>query len=234
LDVAHIGHTKAVLLDVDGTLYRQAPLRALMAAELLTLPFANPLRATARLRALKAYRTAQEDLRTRAVARPAEEQITAAVAASGLPREDVESLVAEWMIQRPLKYLRFCQVRGVSSFLAWAERSGVKTGVLSDYPAHEKLAALGIRSQMSLVLCASDPDIAAFKPSPKGFLRACAYWNLSPADTVFVGDRPEVDAAGARAAGMRCVIVSRTPAPAGADYAVVSSFEELTRVFDNR
>src|SRR5688500_2693868 len=56
---------RAVLFDLDGTLYRQAPLRALMALELLALPLIfNPVRAPRHWRALGAYRRAQEHLRT--------------------------------------------------------------------------------------------------------------------------------------------------------------------------
>ena len=36
---------RAVLFDLDGTLYRQKPLRRLMALELMTLPLAGPLQA---------------------------------------------------------------------------------------------------------------------------------------------------------------------------------------------
>ena len=54
-------------------------------------------------------------------------------------------------------------------------------GVLSDYPAEAKLQALGLAGRFSPVLCATDPEIGAFKPNPRGFLHACAVWNLPPA-----------------------------------------------------
>ena len=79
----------------------------------------------------------------------------------------------------------------------------------------------------------SDPEIDAFKPSPRGFLRACELWDLEPADVLFVGDRPEVDAAGAAAAGMPCVIIGSAEAGLhGMNYSVVHSFERLSRVID--
>ena len=113
------------------------------------------------------------------------------------------------MLNRPLKYLQFCRAVGLDGLLAELDRLGVRTGVLSDYPAEAKLRALGLEGRFSPVLCATDPEIGAFKPSPRGFLRACAVWNLPPRDVLFVGDRVDVDAAGAAAAGMRCVIIGR-------------------------
>src|SRR5262245_65396484 len=56
---------RAVLFDVDGTLYRQRPLRMRMAAELGSLFFTQPLRAPSIWRALSAYRATQETLRGR-------------------------------------------------------------------------------------------------------------------------------------------------------------------------
>jgi HAD superfamily hydrolase (TIGR01509 family) len=231
-DVVSAHPCRAVLFDLDGTLYRQKPLRALMAAELLTLPLAGPRKAARRLTALRAYRHAQEALRSTTSAGLAAEQINVAATASGLPVEEVDALVTEWMLQRPLKYLQFCRAPGLIPVLDALAAKGLRLGVFSDYPALAKIEALGLGRRFSPVLCSTDAEIAAFKPHPRGFLRACELWGLSPSDVLFVGDRPEVDAAGAAAAGMRCVIVGRSEAPAGANYAVVPTFERFSRVFD--
>lgn len=224
---------RAVLFDLDGTLYRQGPMRVLMALELATLSVKAPGKARRRLAALAAYRRAQEVLRQSSGADPATAQIRAASTASGLPEDEVTDLVTEWMIERPLKYLRFCRVPGVEELLERLVTAGLRTGVLSDYPAARKLEALGLHRHFPLVLCSTDTEIAAFKPSPRGYLRACEVWQLSPAEVLFVGDRPEVDAAGAKAAGMPCIIVgSSAREDASGSYSVVPSFERLSRVFD--
>jgi HAD superfamily hydrolase (TIGR01549 family) len=225
---------RAVLFDLDGTLYRQGPLRALMALELATLPLGGPARAARRLRAIQAYRRAQERLRAEGATGLGSRQLDAAVQASGLPIAEVEALVADWMIRRPLKYLQFCRARGLPRLLDLLQRSDVKMGVLSDYPAEAKLRALGLHDRFSPVLCATDVEIDAFKPSPRGYLRACEIWGLSPSEVLFVGDRAEVDAAGARAAGMPCAIVSRAAATAADGYLVLPSLERLSRVFERR
>ncbi|MES1255817.1 MAG: HAD family hydrolase [Acidobacteriota bacterium] len=199
---------RAILFDLDGTLYAQGRMRRLMALELLTLFATRPLSARRRLRALSAYRKAQEALRGSAsTALMPRTQLDVAAARAGVPAKELEALVTEWMLERPLKYLPWCRAEGLAPLLSLLEAKRLPLGILSDYPAEAKLRALGVADHFSLVLCATDPEVAALKPSPKGFLAACDRWQLAPHEVLFVGDRAEVDAAGAAAAGMPCVIV---------------------------
>ena len=230
---------QAVLFDLDGTLYRQAPLRAMMALELLTFPLLfNPIRAPRHWKALGAYRRAQEQLRTQEMVRGSQPigraQLHTAGQHANLPLPELESLVEEWMFRRPLKYLRFLRAPGLEVLLDWLAAAGVRTGVLSDYPAASKLEALGLAHRFSLVLSSSDPDIGALKPHPRGFLRACDRWGLHPREVLVVGDRPDVDAAGAAAAGMPCVIIGRARARAGRTFLPLASFKRLHRVLDTQ
>ena len=192
---------RAVLFDLDGTLYRQTPLRLFMALELALQSLGRPGGASGRIRALRAYRQAQEHLRADSGGGQAGRQIEAAAARSGLAIAQVEALVGDWMSRRPLKYLRFCRADGLEALLDRLERDKVRMGVLSDYPAEAKLQALGLEGRFWPVLCSSDAAIDAFKPHPRGYLRAAELWGLSPAEVLFVGDRADVDAAGASGGG---------------------------------
>jgi FMN phosphatase YigB (HAD superfamily) len=84
------------------------------------------------------------------------------------------------------------------------------------------------------VLCTTDPAIAALKPNPRGFLRACEVWRIDPADVLMVGDRADVDAAGAAAAGMPCVIIGRGEGAGSAQFGqlMLPSIERLRGVLD--
>jgi HAD superfamily hydrolase (TIGR01549 family) len=227
-----------VLFDLDGTLYKHGPIRALMALELLTLPLNAPAKARSRLRALRAFRSAQETLRRHPIAAEpldvAAAQCRKAADASGLPVAEVQALVAEWMERRPLKYLQFCRAPGLDRLLEAIARGGLRAGVLSDYPADAKLEALGLGGRFAPVLCASDPAIGAFKPSPRGYLRACEIWGLRPEQVLFVGDRADVDGTGAARAGMPCAIVGRRAGRANPRWMTFESLEKLTRVLDHR
>ncbi|MGH9387893.1 MAG: HAD family hydrolase [Vicinamibacterales bacterium] len=221
---------RGVLFDLDGTLYRQTPVRALMAVETLTLPLASPALAPKRWRALVSYRRALEQFREhRREGAVAQGLLATTATATGLTQDEVESLVTEWMHVRPLKYLRMWRASGIDQLLDQLRLAGVLAGVLSDYPAEKKLLALGLGGRFSPVLCSLDPAIDALKPSPRGFEHACRRWNLSPSEVLMIGDRADVDAAGALAAGMPCVIIGRGESPGlkSAGYLVAPSLDTL-------
>ena len=223
----------AVLFDVDGTLYRQRPVRMLMALELLTATMVHPIGARRRLVALKRFREAQEELRSSDEPRDfTRAQISAAATASGLSIEDVGRIVEEWMHERPLKYLSRFKATGLEALLDFLDRAGVALGVFSDYPAAPKLAAMRLDGRFRLVLSAGDAGVGRLKPHPIGFQVACQRWGLVPRQVLFVGDRPDVDAAGAAAAGLPCVIVGR-PAAASTPYLTVPTLERLRDVLDD-
>ena len=134
---------------------------------------------------------------------------------------------------RPLKYLAGSRAYGLIDLLGFLAAKRVPVGVLSDYPAARKLEALGVDGRFSLVLCAGDAEIGAFKPSPRGFFAACARWCLDPVEVLYVGDRVDADAAGAAAAGMPAVIVTGSRLPASPNALAVSSLERLRHVLDD-
>ena len=230
---------RAVLLDVDGTLYYQAALRLLMALELSALPLVQmSCRSSCRIwRSLRYFRRVREELRRlgKPEASLAQLQYMEAARRSGSEPGDMQRVVSEWIYGRPLKYLKICRRRGIEGFLSFLQSRGIQVGAFSDYPVDDKLAMLRLSDRISLKLCAADPEINAFKPHPAGFLLACAIWGLSPEEVLYVGDRPEVDAVGAEAAGMSCAILCRSVGgnPRGdssASYLPCSSFVELQRI----
>lgn len=229
---------RAVLFDLDGTLYRQMSMRALMAVELMTLLFRRPLQTGRTWRTLAAYRKAQEVLRsggTSGLGGSSTIQREVVSQRTGLTPDEIDLIVSEWMFERPLKYLPLCRASGLAELLAFLGNKGLKVGVLSDYPADAKLRALGLAERFSLVLCSTDPDIGVFKPHPRGFLRACERWQLDPGEVLVVGDRVEVDGHGAAAAAMPCVIIQRSlrPALASTGMLVLPSLERLRGVLDD-
>jgi FMN phosphatase YigB (HAD superfamily) len=224
---------RAVLFDLDGTLYHQRRMRALMAIELATLALTQPLCAPRYWRALAAYRRAQEVLRSKPF-RAATAQLEIVAERTGLTPPEIEQIVGEWMFERPLKHLPACRAAGLFDLLAFLGSKGVEIGVLSDYPAEAKLRALGLAGRFSVVLCSTDPEVGVLKPHPRGFLTACERWQIDPGDVLVVGDRFDVDAAGAAAAGMPCVIIGRGSQPASNNSGslVLPSLERLRCVLD--
>lgn len=221
---------RAVLFDVDGTLYHASRLRRRMACALLLRFTFEPRRAAARVRNLQCWRRALETMRKE----PAESIEEAGglrarqrqlALQNGADAASLEGDVEEWMTERPLGPIRAARRRGMRELLEALRGSGIKLGVWSDYPYHDKLDALGLADAFDLGVSADDPAINCLKPWPRGFQHAARLWNLPTREILYVGDRPDVDATGANAAGMRCAIFGSGPAAGG--YWAVKNPSEL-------
>jgi FMN phosphatase YigB (HAD superfamily) len=222
------GPLDAIVFDVDGTLYRQSMLRRTMLRRLVTAHAAHPLRGWRTARVLRAYRHAQERLRSTVVKEDiADAQVALTCHEARVDRRLVLDCVTRWMEQEPLRFLPRCLQSGVTEFLETCRGQGLRLGALSDYPADGKLRALGLSGFFDVVLCAQEPEVNVFKPNPRGLLLALERLGAAPSDALYVGDRADVDASTAAQAGMRCVILTRRPAPAGAAYMTVSGYPEL-------
>lgn len=85
---------------------------------------------------------------------------------------------------------------------------GLRLAVVSNFDGrlHGLLRDLGLDRWIGIVVVSS--SAGASKPSPLPFRQALAGLDLLPGEAWHVGDSPE-DAAGARAAGVRCLLVRR-------------------------
>ncbi|MFH8348667.1 HAD family hydrolase [Streptomyces sp. NPDC018045] len=88
-----------------------------------------------------------------------------------------------------------------------------RQGVLSNSSVanqDRKLRTLGIRDHFEVVLCAD--EVGHAKPAAEAFRAACDALGLAPERVVHVGDKLDVDAIGARDAGLGAVWVDRAGA----------------------
>ena len=126
----------------------------------------------------------------------------------GVAPEDLRDLVQEWMFERPLPFLGRAAWPGLREVLLELRSAGKRLGVFSDYDPDRKLEALGVRDLFDVALAATDPEVNRFKPHPQGFLVGAERLGVAPSEVLYVGDRAEVDGAGAAAAGMASVIIA--------------------------
>jgi putative hydrolase of the HAD superfamily len=85
-----------------------------------------------------------------------------------------------------------------------------RLGVISNGQGDQqrrKLARMGIADRFECAVISE--DVGRAKPDVAIFLRACALLGESPANSVYVGDRYDLDAQGARAAGMQGIWLDR-------------------------
>lgn len=201
---------RALLFDVDGTVYRQAPVRLSMAFELFSLALRSPKKGIEITWLLHIFRKERERLRQVQARQSLETcQFERVAEISGAPVEKVQAIVEEWIYQRPLGYLTRFVRPGLENLLEWCLANDVLVGALSDYPPQPKLKAMALEHRFSVQLCSTDPGIGAFKPSPLGILAACRVWGLEPEKVLYLGDRPGVDGKAAAAARCPFVLVGR-------------------------
>ncbi|AEH45954.1 HAD-superfamily hydrolase, subfamily IA, variant 1 [Thermodesulfatator indicus DSM 15286] len=206
---------KAILFDLDGTLYYQAPLRRQMLKELLLNLLRHPISGYQELRIVQIFRQERENLRyytPEKFSAPLEElQYILPAQKLKIPEETVKKVVQKWIYDRPLKYLKDYKISGLDEFLAACKARNIKIGVFSDYPAEKKLKAMKINHFIDLALCATDPEINAFKPSPKGLEVAMKKLGLTPKELLYIGDHSEVDGLCAQKAGVTFILISPKP-----------------------
>jgi putative hydrolase of the HAD superfamily len=197
---------RLVVFDVDGTLYDQKRLRLFMASSML-IEVARQ-RQWQFIRIINLFRKLREQFAEQEIV-DFEPRLYALTAQLSRRSEFyVRSLVTEWIDRRPLPFLKSCLVPGVSSLFDQIRKSGRQIGIFSDYPSMEKLAAINLTADIQV--CAGDPDVKVLKPNPKGLLRLMEIANVTPDQTVFVGDRLARDAAAARRCGVTPLIRSPT------------------------
>ncbi|MCA1441647.1 HAD family hydrolase [Ensifer sp. IC4062] len=214
-----------VVFDLDGTLYDQRRLRTMMMLRLLI--DAGRSRSLTTIRILRAFRHCREQLGEALATDFASRQYELTADQCTLSEEAVKAVVEEWIDRRPLDILPACRCRGVERVFAGLAAQGKTVAVFSDYPASEKLRALGLSAD--IVVSASDPEVGVLKPHPAGLQHVLSRAQVSADAAIMIGDRVDRDWAVAQSHGMRALIRSSRPI-AGVD--TFSSYEdEIFRPF---
>lgn len=197
---------RAVLLDANGTLLQLEPPVPLLAAALAAEGFpVRPDDVAAALRAeIAHYRTHM--LTGRDTAGLAElRRGCAEVFARSLPHAPPPARTTEILVAS-LRFAPFPEVPGV---LAELRSRGVRTAVVSNWdcalPGH--LDRIGLGPLLDAVVTSAAEGAA--KPDPRIFRAALTRLGAVPGDALHVGDDPDADLAGARAAGVRGVLLDR-------------------------
>jgi HAD superfamily hydrolase (TIGR01549 family) len=194
-----------IVFDVDGTLYSQRKLRLKMAGVLARHCLITGSMKTPRI--LGSYRQWREELAEQSDERFEEVLIGRLASRYRKSEADIQAIVTEWMEVQPLKYLKECRYAGVKELVAQLRSTGKIIGVLSDYPAQDKLSRLELEADF--VLSARDEQVAALKPNPRGLQHLMALAGVGPEATVMIGDRAERDGEMGRRAAVKTYLRSR-------------------------
>ncbi len=179
------------LFDLDGTLYRQLPLRLEMAARLLIHYFSRPWRLS-ELLMIREYRAAREKFFL-----SDEENFARLERKYKLPASEI---INEWMIERALPAVRRWRREKILRAIEDHRRAGGLAIVYSDYPVEEKLRAMGLTVDHEF--WSGDPIIDCLKPEARGLNNVIGRLRLLRAEILYVGDRDDRDGECARRAGV--------------------------------
>src|SRR3974390_786028 len=199
---------RLVAFDVDGKLYRQGPLPLKMGRDVLIHAVAKCDRNA--ISVVNAYRRIRERLAAEEVVDFERVLIAETAKATSMSPESVHAIVSEWIETRPLRYLRSCLFAGVPQLFAGLQRAGKKIGIFSDYPATEKLAAMGLVAHHAVAAS----DVGLLKPHARGLQSLMVAASAAAHDTLFIGDRADRDGVAGQRAGVRILIRSPMPSEA--------------------
>jgi putative hydrolase of the HAD superfamily len=134
---------------------------------------------------------------------PRRELFTGLIGQFALPSDLANTLLVDYRAGFPSACLLFPDVVPT---LAALRASGLKLGLITNGSVRmqsRKLECLALSSTFDAILISEAEGMS--KPDPQIFNRALDRLHADPARSIFVGDHPEVDLAGARTVGMHAV-----------------------------
>ncbi|MCR4658632.1 MAG: HAD family hydrolase [Lachnospiraceae bacterium] len=204
---------RAVVWDLDGTLYFQKKMRLIMAAELVKFYLLHPFRIK-ELLAVRKFRKIRENWHETEVSEKtpgteeglAGQQYAYTASLLKMSKEEVKDAVEEWIYRRPLEYIRRCRDDEAAGIFDLLKKHGISCFIFSDYPIADKLEALGLSADGYYE--ATDERLGVLKPDPKGLKLIMADHGYGASDIIMIGDRDSRDGEAARRAGCDYLILS--------------------------
>lgn len=192
---------RAVVLDLDGTIYDKRGLAARLVVS--QLPFLPLLAAEQKTR--KALKGQSFGTEAAFYARFFDEM------AAGRPFSP--RMARRWYFRRYMPAMvriigrSYRPQKWVEPLVTVCRQRGIGVAVYSDYGfVTEKLCALGLDPQ-SFDCVVSAPELGGLKPSAQTAAQVLQRLHAVPTDCLFVGDRIDTDGASARAVGAQFVLI---------------------------
>ncbi len=222
--------TRAILLDALGTLVALEPPAPRLRAELagLGIEVSEAEASDAIAAEILYYRAHLEEGRDERGLAALRSACAECLRSALPPARGVAEASTEELTAALLRALRFRVYDDVAPALSSWRAHGLALVVASnwDVSLHEVLASLGVRPMLDGIVTSA--EVGVRKPAPPVFERALALAAVPPSEALHVGDRLQEDVEGARAAGLRAILLRRDGAPGPPGVTTVSRLTDLT------
>lgn len=209
---------KAVVFDVDGTLYPNS----CMIARSVRFFFSHPLISLAFNQLRKDVRQfgGVEDLHLA--------QVSLAAGYLRIPAEKAEYLIEEYIYGQYMSMFRDVKpFPCIEPMLEEFRNAGLKLGVISDFPIRNKLSYLGLDRFWDAALSAD--EAGSLKPDSEPFLMMAEELGISPENIIYVGNNYKYDIIGSKGAGMLAAHFSKKEVPGSIADITFSDYNDLRR-----
>lgn len=204
----NLSEYKAWVLDFDGTLYYQLPLRICMALALLAHYATHP-RKISELILIQNYRQLREKLFAADKKDFYILQLEKISEKYKISVSETEKLLEFWFFEKPLRFIKKFQRKNLIDSVIKHQRLGVKMIVYSDYPVNKKISAIDFKPDYTFY--SNDDLIKCMKPDSAGLKNILTALKLKPNEVLFIGDRDDRDGLCAKNAGVDYLNVKNFP-----------------------
>ena len=222
-----INEYKALVFDLDGTLYYQRQLRIKMAWMLGSFYLCHFWRIK-ELFIVKRFREVREKwdeisggsgsgtdkeahgtgVKEEAADSLELKQYTYVAEEMNTTADRVRSVIETWMYEKPLKAVYETRDEALLELIEERKKAGQLIFIFSDYPIEDKLNALGL--SVDGMYAATDARLSELKPSPRGLQLIMEDHGLEPSDILMIGDRMSRDGQAAINAGCDYIILPKS------------------------
>jgi FMN phosphatase YigB (HAD superfamily) len=158
-------NTKLLILDLDGTLYYQTPVRIFNFLKILLFLIFLPSTVT-EIRILRRYRSLREIFSEQL--KPIADVVDIISADVGMSPEEIRRIRDKWMVNKQANFIRMARRRWLLKKVKKLQKLGINIAILSDYPINHKISRLNLYPEY--IVCSEQENVKYAKPHPNGIL----------------------------------------------------------------
>lgn len=193
---------RGIIFDLDGTLYRQKPVRRFMFWKLLK-HYMLHFRQWRQLYGLYLFRRGRE--KTFSQFMSFEEQLDLTAIKAGIDSKELEKCIRYWMFERPLPLISKYRNKEILEFLQKEQEDGKRIIIYSDYPVEQKLDCLHLKPDY--VFYPGVSGIQEMKPSYVAMEQILNTVKLNSEELMYIGDRMDKDGESAKLLNISFILV---------------------------